>query len=103
MEKSANKKWKESGTTLSFKEWIDRENKKKEDVDNFLPFDASQSVQDTINQTLESSRDEIQTITGSTNKPNKSKVLGLDRNILVFSTLLIIGSFGFYIYKKRNK
>jgi hypothetical protein len=29
MEKSANKKWKESGTTLSFKEWIDRENKKK--------------------------------------------------------------------------
>ena len=28
MEKSANKRWKESGSTLTFKEWIDRENKK---------------------------------------------------------------------------
>ena len=38
MEKSANKRWKESGSTLTFKEWIDRENKKKEPEGNFIPF-----------------------------------------------------------------
>ena len=38
MEKSANKKWKESGTTLSFKEWINRENIKKSDESNFVSF-----------------------------------------------------------------
>ena len=39
MEKSANKRWKESGSTLSFKEWIERENRKNEPEEvNFLPF-----------------------------------------------------------------
>ena len=40
MEKSANKKWKESGSSLSFKEWIERENRKKEPEGNFIPFSA---------------------------------------------------------------
>lgn len=39
MEKSANKRWKESGTTLTFKEFITRENEKQKPV--LASFDGS--------------------------------------------------------------
>jgi hypothetical protein len=45
MEKSANKRWKESGSTLTFKEWIDRENKKNQEFEgNFIPFQGETKV-----------------------------------------------------------
>lgn len=104
MEKSANKIWKEyvsEGGTLSFKEWIDRENKKKEGMDNFLPFDATQSVKDTINETLIQAKKDANVT--SVYKTDSSKFLGLDKKILVFSSFIILGSIGFLLYKKYKK
>jgi hypothetical protein len=97
MEKSANKLWKESGTTLSFKEWITRENQKKEQVkENFLPFIGEEQVKDTINQTLNFDNQPPQTGTKS--------VLGLSRGILVFSGFIIAGALGYYFFTKlKNK
>jgi hypothetical protein len=105
MEKSANKKWKESGSTLSFKDWIDRENRKKEFEGNFIPFipePSSNTIQDVINTTLNRSRMENQLTAGyrTAEQADKSKVLGLDKRILVFSTLLIVGSVTYYFYQK---
>jgi len=91
--KSMNKLWKESGTTLTFKEWLERENNKKvETKENFLPFNA----EDVIDKKLEIK-------TTNTNIPNKKKVLGLDTNIVIFSGVLIAASIGYYVYTKIKK
>lgn len=100
MEKSANKKWKESGTSLSFKEWIDRENKKKESGSDttFLPFDASQQVDQAYQDAISNSD-----ILGIRTEEDKSKILGLDKKIFVFSSVIILSSLGFYFYNKLKK
>jgi hypothetical protein len=105
MEKSANKKWKESGSTLSFKDWIERENRKKESEGNFIPFipePSNTTIQDVINSTLNRSKMENQLAAGyrTAEQADTSKVLGLDKRILVFSTLLIVGSVTYYFYQK---
>jgi hypothetical protein len=95
MEKSANKRWKESGTSLSFKEWIDRENKKNESQGNFLPFsnipEPNQIVRDTIQNKV---------TLGYKPTTEGNKVLGLDSKILIFSGILIVGSLSYYFYNK---
>lgn len=104
MEKSANKRWKESGSTLSFKDWIDRENRKKESEGNFIPFipEPNRTIQDVIDTTLNRSKDEIVRTAGykTAEQADTSKVLGLDKRILVFSTLLIVGSVTYYFYQR---
>ena len=91
--KSMNKLWKESGTTLTFKQWLDRENNKKvETKENFLPFNA----EDVVDKKLEIK-------TPNTNIPNKKKVLGLDKSVIIFSGVLIAASIGYYVYTKIKK
>lgn len=87
--KSANKLWKESNTTLSFKEWIDRENKKKTEnqTGNFLPFNAGVPA-DVIKDTLSQSKNELMSSAGYKPEATNQTVLGLDKKILVFSDLL---------------
>ena len=103
MEKSANKRWKESGTSLSFKQWIERENQKKESLEkNYFSFDAQQTISDSI----AAGSTAINEFTPQNNQPtvNRGKVLGLDRNILLFSTLVIVGSLGYLAYTRlKNK
>jgi hypothetical protein len=106
MEKSANKRWKESKSSLTFKEWIDRENKKNESVQTtFIPFDGipAPDTSSSINSTLQQAQQDIQVASGYKDQPSKSTVFGLDKNILIFSGLLIISSVGFYFYVKSKK
>ena len=103
MEKSINKKWKESGSTLNFKEWIDRENKKKDET-NFLPFDSVLQTQaqitDSIRQDIQNSED----LAAVNYQEDKSKVLGLDKATFLFSAFLVIGSISYFFYKRaKNK
>ena len=99
MEKSANQRWKESGSTLTFKEWIDRENKKKDGIENFLPFDSTDSINpdDVIKETIQSMDDKQR------ETEDKSKILGLDKTTLVFSTILIAGSLTYFFIKRAKK
>jgi hypothetical protein len=102
--KSANKIWKESGSTLSFKEWIDRENKKKESVNEFVPFNGNDLVgQDSIQKTLDESKAYINKVSGAKTTSNPNLIFGLDKRVLVFSTLIIAGSLGYYFYNKLKK
>lgn len=108
MEKSANKRWKESGSSLTFKEWIDRENKKNESFDgNFIPFQGETKVNsvgsDSIKQTIDQAKQDLIDASGYKVEANKSNVLGLNKGVLVFSTLLIVGSLSFYFYQKYKK
>ena len=105
MEKSANKRWKESNTTLTFKEWIDRENKKNEvEPHSFIPFDGAQPIDTSaINQTLAQAQNDILIASGYKSTPSTSTVFGLDKNILIFSGVLIAGSIGVYFYLKAKR
>jgi hypothetical protein len=108
MEKSANKRWKESGSTLTFKEWIDRENKKNEPFDgNFIPFEGETKVNsvgsDSIKQTIEAAKQDLIDASGYKSTLSSSNVLGLNKGVLVFSTLLIVGSLTYYFYQKYKK
>ena len=90
---SANQRWKKSGTTLPFKDWLKREDEKitsgVSDV-NFIPFvSADKNAQVVFNATGETDL-----------KEDKSKVFGINKNILIISGLLIVGSLSFYLYKK---
>lgn len=120
MEKSANKRWRESGTSLPFKEWINRENEKKSQSDSsFVNFTNDELIKSQFNSTINGFKptfNEIDTTLKSIDitvpvkeKPyvsavDESKVFGLDKNILIFSGLLVAGSLGFYFYKRfKNK
>jgi hypothetical protein len=108
MEKSANKRWKESGSTLTFKEWIDRENKKNQEFEgNFIPFQGETKVNqvgsDSIKKTIDEAKQDLIDASGYKVETNKSNVLGLNKGVLVFSTLLIVGSLSFYFYQKYKK
>jgi hypothetical protein len=89
MEKSANKLWRESGTTLTFKEWINRENQKKEQTK--LSFIGEQNVMDTVNSVYTNQ---------PTSETNTSTVLGLNKGILIASSVLILGTLGYYFYQR---
>jgi hypothetical protein len=107
LEKSANKKWKESGSSLSFKEWIDRENKKKESEGNFIPFvsEPQNVAKQVIDTTLSQSKSQIEKTVGykTPDKADKTKFLGLDKRILFLSPVIVVGAVGFYLYKKSRK
>ena len=108
MEKSANKRWKESGSTLTFKEWIDRENKKNQEFEgNFIPFQGETKVNsvgsDSIKKTIDEAKQDLIDASGYKVETDKSNILGLNKGVLVFSTLLIVGSLSFYFYQKYKK
>lgn len=104
MEKSANKRWKESGSTLSFKDWIDRENKKSEpSMENFIPFDAIKPDTSGIKETIDRAKRDLELSSGKVEKSDKSTILGLNKGVVIFSGILIVGSLGFYFYKRFKK
>lgn len=111
MVKSANQLWKESNTSLSFKDWIEREKSKGVFIPNkkFMDFDGvdteasinNSSIKDTLNISKERFEKEL----GLDKKEavvRKDKIFGLNKRILILSTLLIVGSIGYSIYQKRK-
>ena len=93
---------------MTFKEWIDRENKKNEPFDgNFIPFEGETKVNsvgsDSIKQTIEAAKQDLIDASGYKSTPSSSNVLGLNKGVLVFSTLLIVGSLTYYFYQKYKK
>jgi hypothetical protein len=108
MEKSANKRWKESGSTLSFKDWIDRENKKNEPFEGeLIPFKEETKLNsvgsDSIKATIDEAKQDLIESSGYKSEVSNQNILGIDKGVLVFSTLLIVGSLSFYLYKKYKK
>jgi len=93
IEKSANQLWRESGTTLSFKDWLNREKKK------FVNFNGDANVimvnrplNNQIKDTLSSIRESVGYKKESTGKT----VFGMNKNILIF---LGVGLVAFATYK----
>ena len=92
MQKSANKLWKESGTTLPFKEWIEREKQKFNYQDDTRSFDG-----------LSLDTSSVTTGVSSSSSKTAKTFFGLSNTTLIIAGLIIVGASGFYIYKKVKK
>lgn len=115
--KSANQLWKESNTTLSFKDWLDREKQKGKFIPNkkFKGVDgidtskldevlekANQKAVDSLG--LDSTKfEDILGIT-NTNVYNRdaNKFLGLNKWLLISSLVVIGGAIAYKVYNKNK-
>ena len=89
--KSANQRYKESGSSLPFKQWIQREKAKGIVIPQIGVTDV---VEETLNDLKENNVNEI------TLEPNK--VLGLNKKILIISGLIIVGALAYNYYRKSK-
>lgn len=98
--KSANQRYKESGSSLPFKEWLNREKAKG----IVIPKNGVTDVYEKKLQELIKEGKVLASNTGVDIKPKKvsKKVLGLDRNLLIVSGLLIVGAFAYNYYRKTK-
>lgn len=89
---TANQMYKNSGSTLTFTEWLNREKQKGVVI-------PQQGVTDKIDDELQKQLDgdEVNFI-----KSGEKTVLGLNKTMLIISTLIVLGAVGYTIYRKRK-
>jgi hypothetical protein len=110
--KSKNQLWKQSGTSLNFKDWLEREATKGTipPKEHLLNVDGNDNSLDTTK--LEDSlainnTDKFEKILGiyNSNEPiakDKNKILGLNKWVLFSSTILIAGAVAYKFYTKKK-
>lgn len=111
---SANKMWRESGSNLPFKQWVELHNAAKKQQEQqeqqFINLTGDNIFKDSINQsnlaindTIDKAKKDLVINSGYKSVPSTNKILGLDKNIFIFSTLLIVGAGIFAIYQNLKK
>jgi hypothetical protein len=115
--KSANQLWKESNTSLSFKDWLEREKQKGEFIPNkkYKGVDgidssridkvlegANQKAIDTLGLDGKKFEDRLGMIKSNVNDIDKNKFLGLNKWLLIGSAVVIAGAIGYKIYNNRK-
>jgi hypothetical protein len=101
MEKSLNQRWKESGTTLSYKEWRRREDEKMSSFDG-LPSQTKKTVRDTMASEFDKKKEELKVMGGFKETISNKTVFGINKYIIVAAAVILIGAVGYKIYKKRS-
>lgn len=91
--KGANQLWRESGTTLSFAEWIQRE----KDKGRFLPNKMVDSIANSIKSDLGID------VPKETIVKKDTSIVGLSKPIIAVSIFIVIGAIAYTIYKKIKK
>jgi len=86
--KTANQLYRESGSTLSFKEWIEREKAKGTEM---------------INQEIADAIARLQAGEPQTQGTSNTTWYGLNKNVWIFGALVIAGAIAYTIYKKRKQ
>ena len=97
MEKSLNQQWKESGTTLSYREWRIREDEKMASFDGLV---IPQPTVDSSN--IQNAMKGLQTKGGYKTDISNQTVFGINKYLLVFGALIVVGAIGYKIYKKSK-
>jgi len=115
--KSANQLWKESNTSLSFKDWLDREkekgkfipNKKFKGIDGIdttkidaILEDANQKAIDTLGLDGKKFEDKFGINKSDVNMRDNNKFLGLNKWLLISSLVVIGGAIAYKIYNKNK-
>jgi hypothetical protein len=96
MGKSANTLWKESGTTLPFKTWLQREIDKYSNADGNDKniFDNTQ-----LNANIQSTLSKIQGAEGFKPEISNKTIFGINKNAILVGGLIIVGAIAYKIYK----
>jgi hypothetical protein len=93
--KSANQLYKESGSSLPFKEWIAREKDKG-------TFMYANGLQSKINEVIASNVNESFS-EGQTNEElPKNTILGLNKYLVISVGVLLVAAVGVAIYKRKK-
>lgn len=100
MEKSLNQQWKESGTTLSYREWRRREDEK---MSSFNGLSSIPNINLGENPSFKKTMQEIAKKSGYTEEVSNKTVLGINKYVLLVGALIVVGAVGYKIYKKYNK
>ena len=114
--KSANQLWKESNTSLSFKDWIDREknkgkyipNKKFKSVDGIDTSRTDRILEEANQRAVDSILDttKFEDALGMTKKnvvnKDRNKFIGLNKWLLISSLVVIGGAIAYKIYNKKK-
>jgi hypothetical protein len=107
-QKSPNKIWRESGTSLSFADWIQREKDKgafltNKKFENFADENGEIDDKTWIEQIKKQNRIDLGIDLPLDDKKEKDNTfLGLNKTVLLLSGLIIIGAIGYKIYQKRK-
>lgn len=114
--KSANQLWKESNTSLSFKDWLEREkqkgmfipNKKYQGIDGFdnsrvdkVLEEANKKANDSLLDVTKF-EDKIGIVKSNPYEVDKNKFLGLNKWLLIGSVVVIAGAVAYKIYNKKK-
>lgn len=115
--KSANQLWKESNTTLPFKNWLEREKEKGQFIPNKKFFNISGIDTTKLDKVLEEANEKaVDTLGLDSDKfenkigikndinisRNKNKFIGLNKWVLISSLFLIGGAVVYKIYYKKK-
>jgi hypothetical protein len=98
MSKSLNQLYKESGTTLSYKEWRRREDEK------MASFDGVKSPIDSLKNDANYLKtiDKMQKTSGYKNEISGNTIFGINKYALIVGGLIIVGAIAYKIYQKRK-
>ena len=98
MEKSYNQRWKESNTTLSYKEWRRREDEK------MASFDGSQvpSYKSNVTSIFDKAKQDMKTLGGYKTDISNKTVLGINKYVLIVGAFLVVGAIGYKLYKSKK-
>lgn len=107
-QKSPNRLWRESGTTLSFADWIQREKDKgvvliNKKFENFSNANGIQTPEEFVQDSLQQAKIELG-IDKPLPDPNKkdNTFVGLNKGVLMISALIVLGAIGYKLYQKRK-
>lgn len=102
--KSPNRIWRESGTSLNFADWIQREKDKgsfliNKQFEKYVNFNDEVSVRSLLDEEKEKARQELKV---KENEKEDNSFVGLNKTVLLISALIIIAGIGYKFYQKRK-
>tara|TARA_R110000868_G_scaffold101361_4_gene279081 strand:+ start:1039 stop:1335 length:297 start_codon:yes stop_codon:yes gene_type:complete len=98
MEKSYNQRWKESGTTLTYKEWRRREDDKMASF-NGIPRPSDSLKNDPSYQNTQKT---ITKESGYQTDISDDTIFGINKYVVYMGGLLIVGAIAYKIYAKKK-
>lgn len=101
MNKSLNQLYKESGTTLTYKEWRKREDAKMASFSGLIPSPPSPSLQDSSQ--YKSTLSQMAVVGGVKVKESGNTIFGINKYIVIIGGFIIVGAIAYKIYKKNHK
>lgn len=100
---SANQNWKQSGTTLSFAEYMNREKAKANSLSADGMSENEMMINKPLNQAVQDSLASARADAGFRKKVSGNTILGINKYLVIGSVMVIAGAIAYNIYKKNKK